>query len=123
MIILIPLGGTGERFKKEGYKNEKALIKVNNKEIIYNLIDNLNIKSNISFIYIPYNKIYKKYNFEELIRKRYPKYKFKFFVINNKTKGAAETIHLSLLDLISNEICYPISFVDQKNNLTNQYYV
>ena len=34
MIILIPLGGTGERFKKEGYKVPKALIKVDNKEII-----------------------------------------------------------------------------------------
>ena len=31
MIILIPIGGTGERFKKHGYKLPKALIPVEKK--------------------------------------------------------------------------------------------
>ena len=45
MIILIPLGGVGERFKKAGYANPKALIKVNDKEIIFHLLDNRTHKS------------------------------------------------------------------------------
>ena len=57
MFIIIPLGGTGERFKKEGYNIPKALIKIFNKPILYYLLDNLQLK-NIDFIYIPYNKEY-----------------------------------------------------------------
>ena len=29
--IIIPLGGLGNRFKKENYKNPKAFININNK--------------------------------------------------------------------------------------------
>ena len=63
MIILIPLGGNGKRFKNKGYLLPKALIKINGKEIIFHLIDNLKINKNISFIYIPYNIEYTKYYF------------------------------------------------------------
>ena len=41
MIILIPLGGKGERFKKNGYKMPKALINVFGKPIIFWLLDSL----------------------------------------------------------------------------------
>ena len=44
MIIIIPLGGTGERFKQNGYKKPKALINVFGKPILYYLLDNLNLK-------------------------------------------------------------------------------
>jgi len=37
MFIIIPLGGTGERFKKNGYKKPKALIKIYGKPILYYL--------------------------------------------------------------------------------------
>jgi len=114
MIILIPLGGVGERFKKAGYANPKALIKVNDKEIIFHLLDNLKITDNISYIYIPYNIEYTKYNFEKLIQDRYPNYKFKFFVLKEQTRGAAETIYKALRNLIVNQIKYPISFVDMQ---------
>ena len=114
MIIIIPIGGIGQRFKKKGYKLPKALIKVNNKEIIFHLIDNLKIEDSISFIYIPYNIEYQKYNFEQLIKNRYPKYKFKFFLIENQTRGAAETIYISLRNLITKNIRYPITPVQMK---------
>jgi NDP-sugar pyrophosphorylase family protein len=48
MIILIPIGGLGERLKKKGFKKPKALIKVKEKEIIFHLLDNLIINSSIS---------------------------------------------------------------------------
>ena len=41
MIILIPIGGIGSRFKKNGYNNPKALINVLGKPIIFWLLDNL----------------------------------------------------------------------------------
>lgn len=98
MIILIPLGGTGERFKKEGYIKPKALIDILDKPILFYLLDNLNLKD-IDFIYIPYNKEYSKYDFENKLRKNYPNINFKFFCLKNNTRGAAETIYLALHNL------------------------
>ena len=46
MIILVPLGGSGSRFKKKGYKLPKALINVSGKPIIFWLLDNLKININ-----------------------------------------------------------------------------
>ena len=51
MIILIPLGGTGERFKSAGYKKPKALIHIFGKPILYYLLDNI-IDAEKHFIYI-----------------------------------------------------------------------
>ena len=43
MIILIPLGGIGKRFKDLGYKLPKPLINVMGKPIIFWLLDNINM--------------------------------------------------------------------------------
>ena len=59
--IIIPIGGIGNRFKKENYKNPKALITINNKCVIYWLLDNIKISNNYT-VWIPYNeKEYKSY--------------------------------------------------------------
>lgn len=94
MIILIPLGGTGERFKDNNYKSPKALINIFGKHIIYYLLDSLDM-SNIDFIYIPYNKEYTKYRFEDKLRKDYPHINFKFLQLNKNTDGAAHTINIA----------------------------
>jgi len=98
MLIIIPIGGIGKRFKDNNYKSPKALITIFNKSILFYLLDNLNL-SKIEYIYIPYNKEYKKYNFEEILIKRYPYILFKFFCIENNTRGSAETIHIALNNL------------------------
>ena len=41
MIIIIPLGGLGTRFKKQGYIMPKALINIEDKPIIFHLLDTL----------------------------------------------------------------------------------
>ena len=43
MNIIIPLGGIGERFSNNGYTKPKPLIKVLGKEIIFWVLDSLNI--------------------------------------------------------------------------------
>ena len=62
MIVLIPLGGTGKRFKDKGFSYPKALIEVLDKPI-YHLLDNLNIQNHVRYVYIPYNQEYLEYNF------------------------------------------------------------
>ena len=95
MIVIIPIGGIGQRFKDHGYTKPKALIKVFGKSIIGYLIECINMEQ-IDHIYIPYNKEYKEYNFEETLRKEYPNHKFKFLCLHENTRGAAETISVSL---------------------------
>lgn len=95
MILIIPLGGTGERFKKNGYKNPKALIKVFGKPILYYLLDHLNL-TNIDMICIPYNKEYVAYDFENRLTRDYPSIQFQFILLENNTGGAAETLNIAL---------------------------
>jgi len=102
MIILIPLGGLGKRFKDLGYKLPKPLINVMGKPIIFWLLDNINM-NNMELIYIPYNKELSKYNFEERLLKRYPNNNFKFLKLTENTRGAAETINISLNKLEIND--------------------
>ena len=47
-MILIPLGGTGQRFKQNGYTNPKAFI--NGTPIIHYLLNNLNITDELVYI-------------------------------------------------------------------------
>lgn len=117
MIILIPLGGTGQRFKKNGYSIPKALIKVDDKEIIFHLLDNLQINKNISMIYIPYNKEYVNYNFEQLLTEKYPNYLFKFFILEKQTRGACETIYNGLKNIETMKD-QPVLCIDSDNFYT-----
>lgn len=120
MIILIPLGGTGERFKNNGYTIPKALIQVNNNPILFHLLDNLifNDTNQINFVYIPYNKEYIEYGLEKLLLERYPSIKFKFFVIENNTRGAAHTISIALNNINKEMNDCPILCLDCDNFYT-----
>jgi HAD superfamily hydrolase (TIGR01509 family) len=113
MIILIPLGGTGERFKKEGYTLPKALIPVDNKEILFHLLDTLRL-DNIDFVYIPYNKEYINYDLENLLVKRYPSILFKFLALESNTRGAADTIRIALNAIKTTADC-PLLCLDSDN--------
>ena len=101
MIILIPLNGIGERFKANGFKNPKGLILVEDKPIIYWLLDNINY-NNINFVYIIYNEEYVNYDFENNIINRYSNVIFKFLKLTFLTKGALHTVSYGLNNLIDN---------------------
>jgi len=107
-FIIIPLGGLGNRYKKENYINPKALITTNNKCIIYWLLDNIKISNNYTIL-IPYNeKEYESLDLETKLQTRYPNIKFKFFPLKNNTRGAVETISICLQKFSMEKIIYPI---------------
>jgi len=117
MIIIIPVGGTGQRFKENGYTKPKALINVFGKPILYYLLDSLLTSlnfSNVEYIYIPYNKEYENYNFESMLQNDYPSLNFKFFKLQQDTRGAAETINIALNQLETEEN-KPILCLDSDN--------
>lgn len=113
MIIIIPIGGNGERFKEHGYKQPKALINIYGKPMISYLLDNLNT-NNIDYVFIPYNKEYKNYRFEDLLINAYPHINFKFVCLENNTRGAAETINIGLNQL-NEERDVPVLCLDSDN--------
>ena len=114
MIIIIPLGGIGLRFKEHGYRRPKALIRVNGRPLLYYLLDNLNVDG-IDFVSIPYNKEYAEYHFETQLKKDYPKINFLFYQLPCDTNGAAETINTAIKNFPPNTIDKPVLCLDGDN--------
>ena len=89
MIIIIPLGGVGKRFSDLGYTDPKPLIKVQGKEIIFWVLDNLKLKKKDK-LYIVYNSQLEKFSFEE----HFAKYSnINFLKLEYNTHGPVETIY------------------------------
>jgi beta-phosphoglucomutase-like phosphatase (HAD superfamily)/choline kinase len=96
MNIIIPAGGKGERFLKNGYNTPKPLIKIFGKPMILNLLDNLNLQDNDN-IYIIYYNI-SKIELEDVILTKYNN--VKLIELNYQTRGSAETILFGLNKII-----------------------
>tara|TARA_X000000950_G_scaffold193517_1_gene233323 strand:- start:15855 stop:18251 length:2397 start_codon:yes stop_codon:yes gene_type:complete len=96
MNIIIPLGGKGERFKNEGYKLPKPLIKIFDKEMIFYVIDKLTINE-FDKLYIIYNKILDYDDFSKSLLAKYPF--INLISINIQTKGAAETLYIGIKEI------------------------
>ena len=101
MNIIIPLGGKGERFKKCNYDKPKPLIKVLDKEILFYVIDNLDLDKDDK-VFIIYNKELDEHNFKNIIIEKYPFIYLK--KLENDTKGASETVYLMTQYIIENNL-------------------
>ena len=102
MNIIIPIGGIGQRFKDEGYITPKPLINVLGEPMVCKLISNLSIESEDK-IHIIYNPELNSYNFESLLRFKFPKLNINFICLDGITRGASETI-LFGLERMSSEL-------------------
>ena len=92
MNIIIPLGGVGKRFSDNGYTKPKPLIKVLGKEIIFWLLESLNIQDS-DIVYIPYNEYLDGFEFKEVVNSIYPNIKLTSLPTTN---GPSETIKLCI---------------------------
>jgi HAD superfamily hydrolase (TIGR01509 family) len=99
MNIIIPLGGKGERFSKNGYTCPKPLIKIFEKTMIEYVLDNLVINHKEDKVFIIYNRNLDNRDFSEFIKNLYP---FIELIIINDTSGAVETIFLGLTHILHN---------------------
>jgi HAD superfamily hydrolase (TIGR01509 family) len=93
MNIIIPLGGKGERFFKEGYSVPKPLIQIYDKEMVFCLLDHLNISSDDK-IFIIYKQDLDTFGFSNIIKEQYPE--ICLIPITYQTSGAVETILFGL---------------------------
>ena len=98
MNIIIPLGGKGERFYKNGFTQPKPLIAIFNKPMIYYVLDNLNLNADDK-VFVIYSSELDKYEFTSIVTK---KYNFiQFIPIKYQTTGAVETICVGLSNIMS----------------------
>ena len=105
MNIIIPLGGKGERFAKEGYSQPKPIIKILHKEMIFYVLDNLELQSDDK-IFIIYFSDLDRYNFKDIISAKYPD--IHFIPLYYQTAGAVETLYNGLhkiKELSENKTC------------------
>ena len=109
MIIVIPLGGIGQRFQDYGYIDPKPLIKVHGKELILRLIDSLKVNKE-DRIYIIYNNELKFYNFEDKIL--FKEKNINFLKLNSKTKGPAETVYNLTKIIIEENVSEKVIIID-----------
>jgi len=68
--IIIPMAGTGDRFRKAGYKEPKPLIKVNNKMLIEYILDMFSGEDEI--VFICNDKHLEETNIEEVLKNLRP---------------------------------------------------
>ena len=109
MNIIIPLGGLGERFKKEGYNDPKPLIKMLGKEMILYVIENLNLNIEDK-IHIIYNPDLDKKGFSDVLKRTGKN--INFIRLNKQTEGAVETILIGLNTLDNSDLNKKIMLID-----------
>ena len=95
MNIIIPIGGTGERFKINGYQKPKPFININGMSMLKYVINSIKLQTNDKLIII-YNKELNNFNIHDIIPKTTIIHE-----LNNYTSGAIETLYsfLSNYDL------------------------
>jgi len=86
MIPVIPMMGLGERFSKVGYSEYKPMVRINSNHLIKKVIDP--VLEKFQSVYVICNK-----DIELQIRSIYDNSKVVIIVLNNLTKGAADTLY------------------------------
>tara|TARA_B100000029_G_scaffold61802_1_gene55447 strand:- start:631 stop:1365 length:735 start_codon:yes stop_codon:yes gene_type:complete len=100
-FYIMPMAGVGNRFKKEGYKIPKPLLKVGNMEMFLRSSKSFQKKS--SWIFVLQKNIYKN-KYVELIKKNFKKPVIIF--LKKKTDGQARTVYKAKKFLTNNSSIY-----------------
>jgi HAD superfamily hydrolase (TIGR01509 family) len=109
MNVLIPMAGSGTRFKKAGYTFPKPLIDVNGKPMIQVVTENLNMDA--KHVYIVQREHHDKYNLNHMLKILTPNHEV-FIQPDGERKGAAHST-LIAKDAINNDEPLIIANSDQ----------
>jgi len=105
--ILMPMGGLGSRFAKEGYETPKPLIEVDGKPMFIRALDSFKSVEDIQHIFVIRKEHDEKYDLSRQILTQLPD--ARIALLDHDTGGAVETC-LIANDLIDNEL--PIAVAD-----------
>ncbi|MDX1958788.1 MAG: glycosyltransferase family 2 protein [Leptospiraceae bacterium] len=107
MQVIIPMSGTGERFKKAGYKTPKPLIEVEHKPIIAHVVERFSKED--SFIFICNEEHIRTTNMKEILSNLAPKHKI--LTIPPHKKGPVFAVS-QVNDYIENEEPTIVNYCD-----------
>ena len=110
MNVMVPLGGIGSRFQKEGYKYPKPFVRVLGKEMILWVIDSLKLRKEDSLVVV-YNPAF--LDMRELMEMVVQHVPGTILVeLPGPTRGAAETVRIGLEGLSASQRSRPTMLVD-----------
>jgi NDP-sugar pyrophosphorylase family protein len=90
--IIVPIGGVGSRFSKEGYRQPKPLINIVGRPMILRLIDNLSLTEEDTLWVAINEAVDEEFRIGQLILKSFPKVDFRLLRLKHQTRGASETV-------------------------------
>ncbi|KAI3659729.1 hypothetical protein MP638_005203 [Amoeboaphelidium occidentale] len=107
MNILIPMGGIGSRFQKNGYRHPKPLINIVGRPMLLWLIDNLKLTAADTIFFGINAALDRQFQITEMVRRELPKQKngpiVKVTPLHFDTRGAAETMYIILQSMSAAE--------------------
>jgi len=89
--VIMPLAGKGERFTRCGYQRPKPLIQVLGRPLIVRVIESLGLHSG-DLLQVIYHRSLEKERITDLIRGSFPDLQITFCCIEQRTRGASETV-------------------------------
>ncbi|GJC77647.1 protein phosphatase 2A a subunit [Colletotrichum tofieldiae] len=92
--VIIPIGGIGSRFAKEGYRYPKPLINIVGRPMLLWLIDNLSLKPGDTLWMAINEEVDDEFRIGQLVSKTFSKIDFRLLRLRHQTKGASETLFI-----------------------------
>jgi CTP:molybdopterin cytidylyltransferase MocA len=90
--VIIPIGGIGSRFAKQGYRFPKPLINIVGRPMLLWLIDNLSLKPGDTLWMAINEEVDDEFRIGQLVTKTFSKIDFRLLRLKHQTKGASETV-------------------------------
>jgi dTDP-glucose pyrophosphorylase len=90
--VIIPIGGIGSRFAKQGYRYPKPLINIVGRPMLLWLIDNLSLKPGDTLWMAINEEVDDEFRIGQLVNKTFSKIDFRLLRLRHQTKGASETV-------------------------------
>ena len=109
LTVMIPLGGIGSRFQKEGYREPKPFCNVHGKVMILWVIESLNLQADDEVV-IVYNPAFISDSLWPKILDAHPK--IRLVQLPGPTRGAAETVLIGLRGIPKALRSRPVMLVD-----------
>jgi len=109
LTVMIPLGGIGSRFQKEGYTAPKPFVNVFGTPMIVKVIDSLKLKP-VDALVIVYNPQFIDRKLWVPLKEKYPN--MKLVELKGPTRGAAETVLIGLKGLPRELVKRPVMLAD-----------
>lgn len=92
--VIIPMGGIGSRFQKEGYRFPKPLIKIVGRPMLCWLVENLKLTAQDTVWLAVNEEVENEFQLGQSMKKWFPNTNVRVIKLNYFTKGAAETLFI-----------------------------